>query len=222
MATSEAEQGAIRHESGLRLLADAAGPAAVKARIRPPVCAIGTLASADSDPAREMGISLADYLSRMRALGEKPRVRLEEEVSLAESYLEVGRICFGSRLWLEAAIDPDARDCLVPPLVLLLLLNPVAKPADAGVVRLEARRVGHRLRIVVESPLDSEAAAESREAEPDSRIVRERLATAYGTAAIFAAKRLSRRRLAVISIPARTARQGSVEELKVGWKGSSD
>ncbi len=157
MAMAEAEQGAMRHESGLRLLAGAAGPAAVKARIRPPVCAIGTLASADSDPAqRETGISLAGYLIRMRTLGEKARVRLEEEISLAESYLEIGRIWFGSRLWLEAAIDPDARDCLVPPLVLLPLLDPVAQFADAGVARLEARRVGQRLRIVVESPLDSE------------------------------------------------------------------
>ncbi len=223
MAMAEAEQGAMRHESGLRLLAGAAGPAAVKARIRPPVCAIGTLASADSDPAqRETGISLAGYLIRMRTLGEKARVRLEEEISLAESYLEIGRIWFGSRLWLEAAIDPDARDCLVPPLVLLPLLDPVAQFADAGVARLEARRVGQRLRIVVESPLDSEDAVESREAKPGSRIVRERLAAAYGADAIFASKRLSDRRLAVISIPARTARQGSGEELKVGWKGSSD
>jgi LytS/YehU family sensor histidine kinase len=169
-----------------------------------------------------MGISLADYLNRMRALGEKPRVRLGEEVSLAESYLEVGRIWFGSRLWLEAAIDPDARDCLVPPLVLLPLLSHLAKPAEAGVVRLEARRAGHRLRIVVESPLDSEAAGESREAEPGPRTVRERLAAAYGADAIFAAKRLSHHRLAVISIPARTAPRGSVEGSKVGWKGSSD
>lgn len=211
-----AEQDAMRHESGLRLLASAPAPATLKACIRPSANAIDTLASADSDLARETVVSLADYFSRMRTLGERPRVRLEEEVSLAGRYLEVGRIWFGSRLRLEAAIDPDCMDCLIPPFVLQPLLNPVAKPADGGVVRIEARRVGHRLRIVVESPLDSEAAAEPLEPEPGSRIVRERLAAAYGTDAIFAAKRLSRRRLAVISIPARTARQESVEELKVG------
>ena len=176
----------------------------------------------DSGPTREMVISLAGCLSRMRALGEKPRIRLEEEVSLAESYLEIGRIWFGGRMRLEAAIDPDAGDCLVPPLVLLPLLNPVAKPADAGVVRLEARRVGHRVRIVVESPLDSEAAAQSREAEAGPRTVRERLAAAYGADAIFAAKRLSHRRLAVISIPARESVQGRGEGLSVGWTGSSE
>ena len=174
LAAVEPEHGAMRHES-----------------------------CPDSDPAHEVGISLADYWSRMRSLGEKPRVRLEEEVSLAETYLELERARFGGRGWLEAAVDPDARDCLVPPLILLPLFNPAAKPADAGVVRLEARRVGHRLRIVVESPLDSGAAAESREAEPGPRTVRERLAAAYGADAIFAAKRLSHRRLAVISIPAR-------------------
>lgn len=206
----------MRHESGLRLLAGGAGLDALKVRMGLAVDAIGTPASADSDLARERGVSLSDYLTRMRTLGERPRVRLEEEVSLAGRYLEVGRIWFGSRLRLEAAIDPDCMDCLIPPFVLQPLLNPVAKPADGGVVRIEARRVGHRLRIVVESPLDSEAAAEPLEPEPGSRIVRERLAAAYGTDAIFAAKRLSRRRLAVISIPARTARQESVEELKVG------
>jgi LytS/YehU family sensor histidine kinase len=215
VATAEAEQGAMRHESGLRLLAGGAGLGALKVRMGPAVDAIGAPASADSDLAREMGVSLSDYLTRMRTLGERPRVRLEEEVSLAESYLEVGRLWFGSRLRLEAEIDSDCLDCLIPPLVLQPLLNS-PKPTDAGVVRLEARRVGHRLRIVVEQPLDSEGPAESGEPEPGSRIVRERLAAAHGADAIFAARRLSRRRLAVISIPARTARQGSVEELKVG------
>jgi LytS/YehU family sensor histidine kinase len=222
--SAEAQQDVVQSELGLGPLAGGADVATSKARIGPRFNGPNTIDVRGSmELTQETGEALADFLREARALAERPRVRLEDEVSLVMDYLDLERTWFGSRLSLEAEFDPSGGSCLVPPLVLLPLFeSSITTPAQAGVARLEARKVGRRLRIVVESPLDSETAAVSQGSERGPEIVRERLAAAYGTHAVFAAKRLSDRRLVVISIPVQTATQGRGEELKVGRKGSPE
>ena len=152
-----------------------------------------------------MCLSLADFLRRSLAVGEKTSIRVGEELLLARSYLEVERVRFGTRLLVEEAVEPSGEECLVPPLLLQPLVenavvHGISTLAQGGAVRLEARRTGNRLRIVIENPFDPDAPPRPL-GGLGLKIVRDRLTALDG---ILAARRLEGRHLAVISIPART------------------
>jgi LytS/YehU family sensor histidine kinase len=77
----------------------------------------------------------------------------------------------------------------------------IATRIEGGVIRLEARRTGNRLRIVIENPFDPDAPARAGTGVGLPN-VRRRLAARYGSDALFAARRLSDRYLVVLSVPA--------------------
>ena len=216
LAFEEARE-AERREAALVLLAREAELRALKAQVQPHFLfnclnSISALAASDPARAREMCLGLADFLRRSLAVGERTSIGVGEELWLARSYLEVERIRFGAKLEIEEAIEPSGKDCLVPPLLLQPLVenavvHGISTLAGGGAVRLEASRSGSRLRIVIENPFDPEAPASPR-GGLGLKIVRDRLAAVYGSDAIFAAKRLEGRHLAIISIPARTGPTG--------------
>ncbi|HJW13680.1 MAG TPA: histidine kinase, partial [Thermoanaerobaculia bacterium] len=185
---------------------------ALKAQVQPHFLfnclnSISALTGSDPARAREMCVKLADFLRRSLAVGEKPSIPIGEEMSLARSYLEVERIRFGEKLVVEEELGPSGADCLVPPLLLQPLVenavvHGISTLSGGGAVRLEASRSGNRLRIVIENPYDPGAPARPR-GGLGLKIVRDRLSALYGSDAIFAARRLEDRHLAVISIPAR-------------------
>jgi LytS/YehU family sensor histidine kinase len=209
----EAAREAERREAEMRLLAREAELKALKSQVQPHFLfnclnSISALAASDPARAREMCLGLADFLRRSLAVGEKTSIRVGEELWLARSYLEVERVRFGDRLLVEEAIEPSGEECLVPPLLLQPLVenavvHGISTLAQGGAVRLEARRTGNRLRIVIENPFDPDVPLRP----PGGlglKIVRDRLTALYGSDAIFAARRLDGNHLAVISIPART------------------
>ena len=208
----EAAREAERREAEQALASREAQLTALKAQIQPhflfnSLNSISALVGSDPPRAREMCVGLADFLRKTLAVGERPAIRISEEISLARSYLDVERIRFGRRLTVEEEIDPEGAQCLVPPLLLQPLMenaiiHGVSTSVEGGVVRLEACRTGHRLRIVIENSFDPDSPAQRR-GGLGLKIVREQLAAFYGSEAFFAAKRLERRHLAVISIPAR-------------------
>jgi sensor histidine kinase YesM len=201
-----------RKEAELEILAREAELHALKARIQPhflynSLNAISGLIGAEPEAARRMCVELADFLRQSLAAGERPAISVGEEVSLVRHYLDVERIRFGRRLTVEEDIEASGQKCLVPPLLLQPLVenavvHGIATLVEGGTVRLEARRAGNRLRIVVENPFDPESPARPRSGL-GLKIVRDRLHALYGADAIFAAKRLEGRHLAVISVPAR-------------------
>jgi sensor histidine kinase YesM len=201
-----------RKEAQLEILAREAELQALKARIQPhflynSLNAVSSLIGRDPGRAREMCVGLAEFLRQSLAAGERPSIRVGEELTLARHYLDVERIRFGERLNVEEDIEASGEDCLVPPLLLQPLVenavvHGISTMVEGGTVRLEARRAGNRLRIVIENPFDPEAPARPRNGL-GLRIVRERLAALYGPDAIFAAKKLDGRHLAIISVPVR-------------------
>jgi LytS/YehU family sensor histidine kinase len=203
-----------RRESDLAILAREAELKALKAQLAPhflfnSLNSIASLAGTDPARARGMCVSLSEFLRKSLAVGEKPCIRMRDELSLAASYLEVERVRFGERLAVEQEIEPGGEDCLIPPLLLQPLVenavvHGIATLVEGGTVRVEARRAGQRLRIVVENPLDPDSPARPR-GGLGLKIVRERLAAVYGGEALFAAKRTGARHLAVISIPVRAS-----------------
>jgi hypothetical protein len=207
-ATREAE----RREAEQALATREAQLTALKAQIQPhflfnSLNSISSLVGSDPPRAREMCVGLADFLRQTLAVGERPAIRVSEEIALARSYLDVERIRFGRRLSVEEQIDPEGAECLIPPLLLQPLMenavvHGISTLVEGGRVRLEAGRTGHRLRIVIENSFDPQVATRPR-GGLGLKIVRERLAAFYGNEAFFAAKRLEGRHLAVISVPAR-------------------
>ena len=123
---------------------------------------ISALSGSEPEAARRMCQLLGDFLRTSLALGGRERVAFSEELALAERYLAIEQVRFGARLGVETHVEPRARACLVPPLLIQPLIenavkHGVADRVEGGVVRIEARRRGSALEVMVENPRDPDA-----------------------------------------------------------------
>ena len=113
---------------------------------------------------------------------------------LVHSFLSVEKIRFGSRFNLEEQIQPEALDCLVPPLLLQPLLenavsHGISNLTEGGWIRLVVNQNGiGDLSITVENNFDPEMPPR-RGTGTGLRNVRQRLDTRYGNRATFEARR---------------------------------
>ncbi len=165
---------------------------ALKAQINPhflfnSLNSITALTTSDPDRAREMCIRLSDFLRNTLGLGERESVAWHEELDLAQAYLDVEQVRFGSRLQVEVLVDQACADCLVPPLVLQPLIenavkHGIATLVDGGTIRVESRVRGGRLEVSVENGFDPESPTPRRHGL-GLRNVKSRLETRFGTAA---------------------------------------
>jgi len=120
---------------------------------------INALVGTDPEGARRMCEGLGDFLRRTLALGARDAVTLAEELGLVERYLGIEQVRFGDRLRVERDVHPEAAACRVPPLLLQPLVENAIKHGiqdcvDGGTIRIEASRVGDRLRVAVENPVE--------------------------------------------------------------------
>jgi len=188
----EASRQAERGEMEARVLAREAELKALKAQVNPhflfnSLHSISALTTADPARAREMCVLLSDFLRKTLGLGEKSSIPLEEEISLVDSFLAVEKMRFGSRLRIQQAVEEDSRHLLVPPLLLQPLVenavtHGVANLPEGGWIRLEARRAGGGLSIVVENVFDPETPSRRRNGMGLAN-VRKRLEARYGAGA---------------------------------------
>jgi LytS/YehU family sensor histidine kinase len=155
-----------------------------------------------------MCVLLAEFFRQTLALGEKPGVTLAEELAVARTYLAIEGLRLGARLVVEESIDEAARDCRVPPLLLQPLVenairHGIATRPEGGVLRLEARAEGARLRLRVENPFDPDAPP-----RPGAGVglanVRRRLVAGYGERAGIDAQRGAEAFRVSITMPAET------------------
>ena len=130
--------------------------------------AISALVRRDPPAAEAMIERLGDLLRlTLHRLGAQ-EVTLEEELEYLDVYLEIEQVHFGDRLLVRRAIDPAARDALVPYLVLQPLVenaiaHGLAPRLAPGTVEIEARVAGDRLRLrVADTGVGLMAAAASR------------------------------------------------------------
>ena len=206
-ATRRAEQ----HSMELSILAREAELRALRAQVHPhflfnSLNSISALVTLDPMRAREMCILLAEFFRSTLALGEKAVVTLEDELAVARTYLAIEGLRFGARLSVEENVDEAARACKLPPLLLQPLVenairHGIATRPDGGVLRIEARTDGQRMRISVDNPFDPEAPA-----RPGVGVglanVRRRLLAGYGERARVDAERGADHFRVAISMPA--------------------
>lgn len=164
---------------------------ALKAQVNPHFlfnCLNSITALTTSDPgrAREMCIRLADFLRNTLGLGERESVAWHEELDLAQAYLDVEQVRFGSRLNVEVEVDEACADCLVPPLILQPLIenavkHGIATLVEGGTIQLRSHVRDGMLEVSVENAFDPQSPT-PRRSGLGLRNVRTRLERRFGPA----------------------------------------
>jgi len=167
---SSKESESREHEA--RTLAREAEIKALKAQINPhflfnSLNSIAALATVDGVRARDMCIKLSDFLRNTLSLGEKQSITLGDELALAQAYLAVEKVRFGTRLKIEMKTDSGCDECAVPPLFLQPLVENAVKHGiaglvDGGTIRLEAHCENGWLQVTVQNEFDPDAPAVRR------------------------------------------------------------
>jgi two-component system sensor histidine kinase AlgZ len=193
----------------LQVLAREAELRALRAQIDPhflfnSLQSISALTTADPAAARRMCLLLADFLRETLSLGARDRIALSSELALARRFLAIEQVRFGQRLQVE--IDAGAADdCGVPPLLIQPLVenavtHGVAHTLEGGVVRIRAERRVASLVLTVDNPCDPDRPA-GRGTGLGLRNVRERLDSAYGSAAFLRTEERDGRFLVRVELP---------------------
>jgi hypothetical protein len=207
----ESSRQAEKRESAARVLARDAELRALKAQINPhflfnSLHSISALTSLDAARAREMCISLSDFLRMTLGLGEKAGVPLSEEMTLLHKFLVVEKIRFGARLEMQEQVAPETLDCIVPPLLLQPLIenavnHGISGLPEGGCIRLNiAQQPENTVHIEVENTFDPDAPAR-RKNGMGLKIVQQRLEARYGKNAAFAVTRDSNRFRVTMDFP---------------------
>ena len=172
---------------------------------------ISTLITRKPDAAREMCLTLAEFLRRSLQYGAKDLISLDEELSLSMRYLQIEQIRFGARLTVREEITTDARACMVPPLILQPLIenavgHGIAHLLEGGTITVRAERTPVSLTIHVANPFDAERPA-SNGTGLGLENVRKRLRTLYDADASLAVSEERGTFTAEIHMPATEKRQ---------------
>ena len=152
---------------------------------------ISALTTLNPASARDMCISLADFLRLTLRMGQKELIPLREELDLVHRYLAVEQVRFGTRLRMEEQIDESLLNCTIPPLLLQPLVenaivHGVAHLPEGGWIRLTAESNDAHLLISVENNFDPEYKSK-RKSGIGLANVRERVEARYGKDATFSA-----------------------------------
>ena len=145
---------------------------------------ISGLIGSDPDRARLMCQLLGDFLRDSLRLGGASRISLGREVALAEQYLNIEQVRFGSRLTVRTSVAPDVTEAAVPPLILQPLVenavgHGIASMVEGGAIELSVTRAGDLAVVLVANPRDVDA-GRRRGTGFGQNIVRRRLAAAFG------------------------------------------
>ena len=165
---------------------------------------ISALIASDPPGARGMCLELAEFFRESLRAGAKTRISMAAEMALVKRYLDIEQRRFGNRLNVTVALESEAEQTLVPP----LLLQPLAENAvrhgiatlvDGGDVAIAVTRRGNRVDVRVENPFD----ADGRRAGTGVGLanVRARLDATYGGRATLKVDAADDRFHASISLP---------------------
>ena len=165
----DAARQAERRQLELEILTRDAELRALRAQIDPhflynSLNSISAMTASDAPGARRMCLLLGEFLRTTLDVRARLRIPLAEELALAERYLNIEQVRFGSRLRVERSVDPDASACLVPPLLLQPLVenavtHGIARLLEGGLIRLDITQRNGHLTIVIENPCEAGATA---------------------------------------------------------------
>jgi two-component system sensor histidine kinase AlgZ len=165
----ESAREAERRQLELEILTRDAELRALRAQIDPhflynSLNSISALTASDAPGARRMCLLLGEFLRNTLQVSTRQRIPLADELALADHFLSIEQVRFGSRLRIERRVDDASSVCLVPPLILQPLVenavtHGIARLLEGGVIRLGISRDNGHCAIVLENPCDPDAAA---------------------------------------------------------------
>jgi sensor histidine kinase YesM len=166
---------------------------------------ITALTTADPAGARRMCLLLGEFLRSTLHAGSLTEIPLGDELALADRFLSIEQVRFGSRLQIVKCVDESARGCRVPPLFLQPLLenaitHGIADLLEGGEILLTVARRGGDLAIAIENPCDPDTLTPMRHGTGMSN-VRQRLAAMFGPAARMSARAESGRFYVQLTLP---------------------
>jgi len=140
--------------------------------------------------AKQVVLSLADFLRYSLVRSPDEQVTLREEVEAQSAYLRIEEARFGRRLKTRLSVDPDVVDCTLPSMILQPLVEnavkyAVAPSAQPITLEIAARLVDGRVEIEVRDD-GLGASYEAHGLGVGLENVRRRLDLAYGSEAEFA------------------------------------
>lgn len=148
-----------KRESQARELASLAQLEALRARINPhflfnSLNSIAQLISTDPDRAEACVERLAEIFRYLLQSDNRSFVTLEDELEIADAYLDIERARFGDRLAVDVVVADNARHGVVPTLILQPLIenavrHGVSQKVGGGTVSIEASLDGPDLRVVI-------------------------------------------------------------------------
>jgi len=148
-----------KREHQAREMASLAQLEALRARINPhflfnSLNSIAQLISTDPERAEECVERLAEIFRYLLQSDNRSFVTLEDELEIADAYLDIERARFGDRLSVDFVVADDARRRIVPTLILQPLIenavrHGVSQKVGGGTVSIEAAISGSDLRVVV-------------------------------------------------------------------------
>jgi two-component system, LytTR family, sensor histidine kinase AlgZ len=192
---SEKRSQAERRFSETRVEAREAELRALRAQIDPhflfnSLNSISAMTTSDPPGARRMTLLLAEFLRKTVNLGMERNITVKEEIALVSAFLGIEKTRFAERLDVVIDLDPEAEDCLVPPLILQPLVENAIKHGISdvvagGTITVRSTLKGSMLSISVENPTDNarEGTPPKEGANVGIQNVRKRLAAVYGNEA---------------------------------------
>ncbi len=170
---------------------------------------ISSLIELDPVAARAMTIDLAQFFRQTRALGERERIRLEEELEIVQHYLAIEQRRLGDKLRLSIDVEADCRMAWLPPLVLQPLVENAIKHGirqldHGGLIELRARHAGDRLALRVSNPVHALASRDATGLGQGLRHLQARLQTQYAEPAFADVESAPDRFTVQISLPWQT------------------
>jgi hypothetical protein len=213
---SERNRVAERRELELKLMAQEAELRMLRTQIDPhflfnSLNSISALTAIDAGRARDMTLRLSEFFRHSLGLDAQRKVTLDDEVKLVEHFLAIEKVRFGARLAVDFDIEPGARACLLPPMILQPLVENAVKHGiggmpDGGLVTIRAQRSGSLLKVAVENGVDPDSVPRKGKGIGLPN-VRQRLATCYGHEAGIGWSRKGEMFVVEMSIPAETGEQ---------------
>ncbi len=179
---------AEKRELELKLMAQEAELRMLRTQIDPhflfnSLNSISALTSQNPRGAREMTLQLASFFRQSLGMEAHRKVSLRQEMELIRHFLAIEQVRFGPRLVVEEALEKEALECLVPPMIIQPLVENAVKHGvsqlpEGGCITVAAWCDGSRLRITVSNDMD-EYQAPGRAKGIGLANVRQRLAATY-------------------------------------------
>jgi LytS/YehU family sensor histidine kinase len=116
----------------------------------------------DPAAARDMTIDLAQFFRRTLAMSRQPAIPLSDELALCEHFVAIERRRFGDGLQVSFDVPDEARDVMVPPMLLQPLLENAIKHGirglgGVGIVHVTVQSREGWLHVGVENPVSRDA-----------------------------------------------------------------